>query len=76
MDRSFEAEPVGYHGPPGEYRVFKCLNCGHQFTVPYGAPRPMQCPKCGAPTIMRIDKGKGRGRGKRWGMRGFKQAKW
>lgn len=65
--------------PRGPTRKFKCLNCGYEFELPYGVPRPMQCPKCGAPVnaIVRVDRGAGRGRGQRRGFcRGFKQQRW
>ncbi len=52
-------------------RRFKCLNCGYEFEVPFGQPKPRSCPKCGAPAnmIVRADKGfgKGPGRGKGFG---------
>ncbi|MHA1589343.1 MAG: hypothetical protein ACTSVA_01905 [Candidatus Njordarchaeales archaeon] len=38
---------------------FQCGNCGKIIEVPYGVPKPAQCPYCGAPGYMihRIDKG-------------------
>ncbi len=75
----------GGRGPssPQGARRFRCLSCGYEFEVPYGQPKPLQCPNCGAPPsmIVRIDRGYGRGwrygqrRGKGFGGV-FKQAKW
>ncbi|RLG60565.1 hypothetical protein DRN86_02245 [Candidatus Geothermarchaeota archaeon] len=50
---------------------FRCGACGHVIEVPYGIPKPVQCPKCGAPAMIihRVDKGPGRRRGRR-GWRG------
>lgn len=59
-------------------RVFKCLDCGEEFKVPYGQPRwAIECPKCGSRNIVRVDnergfgwkRGWGRG-GRGWGRRG------
>ncbi|MGQ9706944.1 MAG: DUF134 domain-containing protein [bacterium] len=49
-------------------REFQCANCGHTFSVPFGVPRPSECPKCGSTSIHRIDTDRGaattgRGRG-------------
>jgi len=47
---------------------FMCYNCRNIIEIPYGVPKPVRCPHCGAPHYMihRIDPG---GRG--WGGRGF-----
>lgn len=54
-------------------KKFQCMMCGYIIEVPYGMPKPMRCPRCGAPAqfIHRIDKGPrwGRGRGACWGWR-------
>ena len=44
---------------------FMCFNCKKIIEIPYGVPKPVQCPYCGAPAYMihRIDGG-GRGRGR------------
>ena len=53
----------GRGGPPRGSRRFRCLNCGYEFEVPFGQPKPMNCPKCGAPAnmIVRVDRGRGKG---------------
>jgi DNA-directed RNA polymerase subunit RPC12/RpoP len=50
-------------------REFKCLRCGHGWTVPFGGGRQMACPKCGGDKIKRTNpriggpwRGKGKGR--------------
>ncbi|RLF21685.1 MAG: hypothetical protein DRN15_02010 [Thermoprotei archaeon] len=48
---------------------FQCMACGNIIEVPYGMPKPLQCPRCGAPhhMIHRVDRGRGRrgwGRGR------------
>ena len=47
-------------------RKFQCIACGHIFELPHGLPRPINCPKCGAPAHMlhRVDRGR-----HRWGWR-------
>jgi len=49
-------------------KIFQCFNCGKTIEVPYGVPKPVQCPHCGAPGYMihRVDKGRGG-----FGRRGF-----
>lgn len=49
-------------------KKFICYACGRVIEVPYGVPKPVACPFCGAPEAMihRLDKGphrRGRGRG-------------
>ena len=43
---------------------FQCVNCGQIIEVPQGYPKPVNCPRCGAPAVMihRLDKGPSRGR--------------
>ena len=43
-------------------RLLQCLDCGFNWGEPYGTGRPSACPNCGSPHIVRVDKGKGRGR--------------
>lgn len=55
-------------GAPGFMKRFICYSCNKIIEVPYGVPKPAQCPYCGAPHYMihRLDKGwarGGRGRG-------------
>ncbi len=39
-------------------RKFKCLDCGHEFEVPFGIPKwSIKCEKCGSPNIVRVDIG-------------------
>jgi len=52
---------------------FYCTNCGRVIEVPFGAPKPYQCPYCGAHHTMihRLDRG---GFGRCWrGGRTFTQ---
>jgi len=54
-------------------RRFKCVECGHEFEVPFGQPRwTLKCPNCGSPNIYRIDSGFGKGQGWCRGWRGWK----
>jgi len=48
---------------------FQCGNCGQIIEVPQGVPKPANCPRCGAPTMMihRLDKGPPGGRRRRGG---------
>ena len=48
-------------------RQFICYDCKHEWSVPYGTPRPGECPKCGSANIHRSPKDKGR---TRFGMSG------
>jgi predicted nucleic acid-binding Zn-ribbon protein len=34
-------------------RMFECIECGKVFEVPYGEPRPEECPECGCTNIKR-----------------------
>lgn len=47
-------------------RKFQCYDCGHQWQVPFGTPRPQVCPECGSTNIHRApeDRGYARGRGR------------
>jgi ribosomal protein S27AE len=53
---------------------FQCGNCGQIIEVPQGTPKPINCPRCGAPAMMihRLNKGSpggrrgGRGGGPPW----------
>jgi predicted DNA-binding protein (UPF0251 family) len=48
-------------------REFTCSECGHKWSVPFGAARPNACPKCCSTNFHRSDPqtgcGPGRGRG-------------
>lgn len=53
-----------------EMKKFVCLQCNHIWEVPYGTPRPNNCPQCGSTNVHRApeDRGyarRGRGRGGR-----------
>lgn len=55
-----------------ELKKFQCSSCKNIIEVPYGAPKPLKCPNCGASQdlIHRIDsggRGMGRGNGRRCG---------
>ncbi|MFH1049550.1 MAG: DUF134 domain-containing protein [bacterium] len=45
-----------------EERHFLCYECKDVFNVPFGIPRPAQCPKCGSSNVHRSDDERGRGR--------------
>ncbi|MGP3667556.1 MAG: hypothetical protein ACKD6N_03805 [Candidatus Bathyarchaeota archaeon] len=52
---------------------FQCGGCGQIIEVPQGVPKPVNCPRCGASSMMihRLDKGSpggggGRGRCPSW----------
>jgi len=64
---------------PVPMKRFLCYNCNKVIEVPYGVPKPAQCPYCGAPAYMihRLDKGPG-GPGRRGGLgrRGFGRPFW
>ncbi|OYT62475.1 MAG: hypothetical protein B6U69_01735 [Thermofilum sp. ex4484_15] len=38
--------------PLGPLKKFLCRACGRIIEVPYGVPKPMTCPYCGAPGFM------------------------
>jgi predicted DNA-binding protein (UPF0251 family) len=51
-----------------EMKKFTCLQCGNNWEVPYGTPRPNNCPKCGSTNVHRAPEDRGyarRGRGGR-----------
>ena len=45
-----------------EARQFQCQDCKHEWTLPFGTGRPMDCPQCQGKYIFRVTKAKGRGR--------------
>ena len=45
-----------------EARHFQCQNCKHEWTLPFGTGRPVDCPQCHAKNIFRINASKGHGR--------------
>ncbi len=51
-------------------RDFVCYECKNEWSVPYGVPRPSECPKCGSPNIHRKEKGIGQKRMRRRCRRG------
>lgn len=59
----------------GEYKImekhFTCYDCKHEWSLPYGAGRPNECPKCQSKNIHRATAdfafGRGMGRGCGWG---------
>ncbi len=63
---------LGRGRPSRGNRRFRCLNCGYEFEIPVGQPKPMSCPKCGAPAnmIVRVNRGRGKGWGHGQGGRG------
>ncbi len=36
-----------------QMRHFKCYDCGHEWDVPHGPPRPVRCPNCQSANIHR-----------------------
>jgi predicted DNA-binding protein (UPF0251 family) len=40
-------------------RNFICYDCKHEWSVPYGIPRPSECPKCGSVNIHRNEEDRG-----------------
>jgi len=59
---------------PMGMKRFLCYNCNKIIEVPYGVPKPLQCPYCGAPHYM-IHRIGPRGGG--WGgRRGFGRGRW
>jgi predicted DNA-binding protein (UPF0251 family) len=59
-------------------RKFTCSDCGHDWEVPHGLGRPLQCPSCGSRLIQRAADDRGFGRrghqarqeeGRGWGNR-------
>jgi predicted DNA-binding protein (UPF0251 family)/DNA-directed RNA polymerase subunit RPC12/RpoP len=36
-------------------RIFGCFECGNRWSVEYGIPRPMECPKCGSTLLRRVE---------------------
>jgi len=61
---------------PAPMKRFMCFNCKKVIEVPYGVPKPSQCPYCGAPAYMihRINKGPPSFRGQ--GRFGFGRRGW
>ena len=47
-----------------EQRSFVCLECGHEWQLPFGTGRPAECPECKSTGIRRADKQRGTGQGK------------
>jgi len=39
-----------------EQRTFMCLECGHQWQLPFGTGRPAECPQCHSGSIRRAEK--------------------
>jgi Zn finger protein HypA/HybF involved in hydrogenase expression len=49
-----------------EMRTFKCADCQHSWTLPYGTGRPQSCPSCNSLNIHRAESDRGgRGMGRR-----------
>lgn len=40
-------------------RKFRCYDCQHEWEVPYGTPRPSQCPKCTSVNVHRAEEDRG-----------------
>lgn len=50
-------------------RMFRCNDCRHSWSVPYGTGRPPECPQCRSVNICRAAEERGSGRGRGGGMR-------
>jgi len=48
--------PVAFVGQ----RQFRCEECRHEWSLPFGPGRPAGCPSCGADSARRVDGGPGR----------------
>jgi predicted DNA-binding protein (UPF0251 family) len=48
-----EGGPVDF----GEERRFRCHDCGHEWSLPFGTGRPASCPACGSRAFRRSDAG-------------------
>jgi DNA-directed RNA polymerase subunit RPC12/RpoP len=42
-----------------ETRTFKCYDCQHEWTLPYGTGRPPECPACRSRNICRAEAERG-----------------
>lgn len=51
-----------------EQRLFRCNDCQHSWSVPYGTGRPAECPQCKSANICRAAEERGLGRGRGSGM--------
>jgi len=40
-------------------RNFKCSDCRHEWSVPFGIGRPQACPSCNSPNVRRSEEDKG-----------------
>lgn len=38
-----------------EERIFRCFDCGNEWSVPFGEQRPQECPKCNSENIERVE---------------------
>jgi len=45
-----------------EMKKFRCQQCGYTWEIPYGIPRPGECPKCENNNIHRAQEDRGAGR--------------
>jgi predicted DNA-binding protein (UPF0251 family) len=48
-------------------RHFLCFDCKHEWGVPSGTPRPLECPKCQSKNIHRAPQERGAGKGRGFG---------
>lgn len=47
-------------------REFKCVDCGYVWEVPFGTPKPDECPKCNSVNIHRVGAPRIARRGPAW----------
>jgi predicted DNA-binding protein (UPF0251 family) len=43
-------------------KTFRCYECGHVWGIPYGTPKPAECPRCRNNNIHRAEQDRGPGR--------------
>jgi hypothetical protein len=44
-----------------EQRTFLCLECGHEWQLPFGTGRPATCPQCTGANVRRAEEQRGAG---------------
>jgi predicted DNA-binding protein (UPF0251 family) len=49
-------------------RLFRCNDCQHTWSVPYGTGRPAECPQCKSSNLCRAAEERGQGAGRARGM--------
>ncbi len=52
-----------------EQRTFRCVDCGHEWQLPFGTGRPAECPQCHSKNFHRAEEERGQGGRRRRGGR-------